>query len=566
MAAATNLTVRISAVDATSQAIDAVSKRLAGITAPATKVTKSLARLSDATGVTRMTKAVTLLGGSAVRAGERMVSTLGPLGTLTAALSAGGMAKMVVDWAKMSQSMSFDAQRIGSNISDLHGLEGSARLAGSSAEAAAGGLRTLQDVMTDTVGGRNNEALVYFRQLGVAFDDGAGHALRATAVLPKLADAISRIKDPSLQARVATQFFGGAAESMLPWLRRGSKGMAEYDAMARQYGVQTEDSARAAGVFRLAQTRLSLAFEGLGNSISEKVSPPLSQMMTFLADLVGRNRALISEKFGSWAERFGQWVEGIDWDKVGTRISSIAESVASITDSLSKGEIGAAWQKFAEMLGFGGASNPSPSRGGVQDFKSITYDDRKPFDDVRDDRGRKMMGYFESQGWTHAQAAGLVANLDRESAFSPNALGDKDKSGNYQAYGLAQWHPDRQADFKAWSGHDIQGSTLDEQMRFVQYELTDGKEKHAGDTLRAAPNAATAAYAVNSDYERPKDVAGENTIRGQAADRYAAMPAPAPTGNVKVDVHIKGLPPGTTAVATTSGAADAGVKVVRAMQ
>jgi hypothetical protein len=289
-AAANNLVVRISAVDATSAAIDTVSKRLAGITAPATKVTKSLARLSDATGVTRLSKAVAHLGGTAVRTGDHLVGALAPLGALTAALSVGGMAKMTSDWARMSQALSFDATRIGSSVSRLHELEGSAQLAGSSAQAAASGIRTLQDTMTDAVGGRNMEAVVAFRQLGVAFDDGRGHALRATEVLPKLADALSKIGDRSIRARVGTTLLGGAYEDLAPWLDRGSKGMEEYAALARKYGVQTEAGARAARIFGEAQGELELAFKGLGNSISEKVSPPLVDLMRFMANLVGTNR------------------------------------------------------------------------------------------------------------------------------------------------------------------------------------------------------------------------------------------------------------------------------------
>jgi hypothetical protein len=183
--------------------------------------------------------------------------------------------------------------------------------------------------------------------------------------------------------------------------------------------------------------------------------------------------------------------------------------------------------------------------------------------------GQRLMGYFESQGWTHAQSAGIVANLERESSFSPTAQGDKDKNtGEYQAYGLGQWHSDRQKKFAEWSGHDIKGSSLDEQMQFVQYELTHN-EKAAGDILKTAPNASTAAYVVNSQYERTRDVAGENTIRGQGAERYAAMPAtsgPAATADSKHEVIIKvQAAPGTQATTTTTGTGPGTVQIYRAM-
>jgi len=82
-------------------------------------------------------------------------------------------------------------------------------------------------------------------------------------------------------------------------------------------------------------------------------------------------------------------------------------------------------------------------------------------------------------GWTTDQAAGIISNVQRESAFNPNGTGD-----NGQAYGIAQLHPDRQAEFRAWSGHDIHGSTREEQTDFINYELTAGKERAAGTAAR----------------------------------------------------------------------------------
>ena len=122
------------------------------------------------------------------------------------------------------------------------------------------------------------------------------------------------------------------------------------------------------------------------------------------------------------------------------------------------------------------------------------------------------LAYFQGQGWSQAQAAGLAANISRESAYNPAAVGD-----NGKAYGIGQWHPDRQAEFKRVFGKPIQGSTFDEQLAFMQYELTKGNEKRAGDILRGTTTAADAAAAVSNHYERPADRAGEAARRGQLA-------------------------------------------------
>lgn len=119
---------------------------------------------------------------------------------------------------------------------------------------------------------------------------------------------------------------------------------------------------------------------------------------------------------------------------------------------------------------------------------------------------------FMKMGWSREQAAGLAANLAVESGLRPNAVGD-----NGAAYGIAQWHPDRQAEFKRVFGHDIRRSSLDEQLQFVHHELTRGREQAAGRALRQARSAGEAGAIVSSKYERPLRVDQEMAKRSAAA-------------------------------------------------
>lgn len=130
----------------------------------------------------------------------------------------------------------------------------------------------------------------------------------------------------------------------------------------------------------------------------------------------------------------------------------------------------------------------------------------------RAERIDQAINFFQGQGWSRAQAIGLVANLDAESAMDPDNYQDSGGPG----YGLAQWENPRQRDFAAWAGKDIHGSSFEEQLRFVQYELTHS-ESAAGNALRGATSARDAAEIVTRLYERPADTAGEAARRGQRA-------------------------------------------------
>ncbi|WP_283149016.1 phage tail tip lysozyme [Silvimonas soli] len=132
------------------------------------------------------------------------------------------------------------------------------------------------------------------------------------------------------------------------------------------------------------------------------------------------------------------------------------------------------------------------------------------------DARQYALNLFQNLGWSPEQAAGLVANLTHESGLNPGAVGDSGR-----AFGIAQWHPDRQAAYAKWSGKDIQKSSFEDQLRFVNYELTNGAEKRAGDLLRATRNAADAGSVVSRYYERPADQIGEAQKRSASAVQIA---------------------------------------------
>ncbi|HEY0179198.1 MAG TPA: phage tail tip lysozyme [Dokdonella sp.] len=136
-------------------------------------------------------------------------------------------------------------------------------------------------------------------------------------------------------------------------------------------------------------------------------------------------------------------------------------------------------------------------------------------------RINEAMRYFESQGWTRAQAAGIVANLRAESGVDPGRA----QNGGGPGYGLAQWEGPRQASFRQWAGHDIHGSSFQEQLEFVQYELTH-TESGAGSALRGATSASDAGAIVCRYYERPADTAGQSSYRAGLAQQIYASSAP----------------------------------------
>ncbi|MGY0790963.1 phage tail tip lysozyme [Azospirillum argentinense] len=114
--------------------------------------------------------------------------------------------------------------------------------------------------------------------------------------------------------------------------------------------------------------------------------------------------------------------------------------------------------------------------------------------------GQKVTNYFLQQGWTKEQAAAIAGALQGESAFDPKAYNPA--GGGRGAHGIAQWRGDRIAEFERLYGKKIRDASLEEQLAYVQHELTQGNERSAGALLRGADTLQRAADVVTRNYER----------------------------------------------------------------
>ena len=126
---------------------------------------------------------------------------------------------------------------------------------------------------------------------------------------------------------------------------------------------------------------------------------------------------------------------------------------------------------------------------------------------------QRAMQYFTGKGFSEAQAAGIVGNLQAESGMdiNPGAIGDGGK-----AWGIAQWHPARRAIWEKASGRTWEASgvspNFDEQLQFIMYEL-QRTEMRALRRLRATNTVEDAAAVFDQYYERSSGQARQKRIQ-----------------------------------------------------
>lgn len=118
------------------------------------------------------------------------------------------------------------------------------------------------------------------------------------------------------------------------------------------------------------------------------------------------------------------------------------------------------------------------------------------------DRANMALDYFQKQGWTKEQAAGIVGNLMAESTLNTGALNAGDGADGSNSIGIAQWNSDRAKNLKAFAEQNhTDWRDFGTQLAFVQHELTH-TESGAASLLKNARDVKSATEAMIM-YERP---------------------------------------------------------------
>lgn len=496
------------------------------------------------------------------------------------------------------------AQNLGQSANSISAWSNAAELAGGSAEGLRGTMDMLSMAQTDLMLTGQSSLIPYFSALGVSLADAEGKAKPVNDILLDLSDRFSRM-DRTTANNMGRMM--GIDQGTMQLLLKGRGEVELTIARQKEYGAVTKQQAEEASRLRNAMISSRQSFEAFGRELLSAATPALEKMFAIFADFGAWMRdnkefvqtfltimaaglgaiavaaipinlvaaavlataaaiAALHQDYQTW-RRGGDSFFGDDWKLVEAGITKAGKAVDWLKDLLGDliyRAIAAAdvlvavfnrdWKraKFAadevmsgngkkygekESAGTGSAAPSEPSG-------TVNSTGKSPAGGAKEEQA--AMAYFQAQGWTKEQAAGLAANIKRESAFRPDAVGD-----NGKAYGIAQWHPDRQAEFQKKFGKPIQGSTLEEQMAFMHYELTQGNERAAGAKLRQAKTAQDAAAAVSTHYERPADKAGEAAKRGQLALAMlggvpGASQAAAGAGAAQVAQANAAVAPGTT--------------------
>ncbi|AFO47225.1 phage tail tip lysozyme [Pseudomonas putida] len=443
--------------------------------------------------------------------------------------------KVVGDFKNAGTELNNFNRLTGLSTQNVQALGQALAAQGGNAQDAFAAMQKIQDLMASPITGN----VGWFGDVAkLGLDPNAIIGAQDTAeALANIAGAFEKMTP--LNQRLAGQALG-FDENTIRLLMKGRDEVEKQLDSRSKLGIMTQKQVEDAARLTKANAELNLVFTDMGNTIAGELVPAFAELAEDFTAFYRDNKDLVDSGLEAFFGTLAKNVELVSAALILMGGASALKGLAALRALVGLGGVagaaGAAGGSAAATAGASGLAIAGGSAAALLYSSSLNEGEDKELINNRIRRGQSeaaaaTIDFFRAKGWSEDQAKGIAANLEQESNFQPDAVGD---GGN--AYGMAQWHPDRQANFAKFSGKDIRQSTAQEQLEFIHYELTRGGEKSAGEKLKMATSAPEAAGIVSQYYERPADTNGEITRRAAIAESYGGSPEPKPEAAPVIDL------------------------------
>jgi hypothetical protein len=442
-------------------------------------------------------------------------------------------AKGTLKYASAMEQVNFTAQRTHTTIARLIALQKTAASFGSSAGGAQGSIEGVAGFI------RNNPGSgAFLSSIGVKLKDNKGHERDTVAIMKDLAHAFRAM--PQYRANQYASMLGIDENTELAMRKKGFvASLDKYEAAeGKNMGKAGAGAHATMNQYRLAGAHVQ------GDQATAELTP-----MAILTKTLEKSNKLMGEN--------NKWLDGLigELTVVGAPIAEIGaafvamglakkllagRAVAAEAGAEAGAGAGAGAGAAAEIagiswLGVGAAGigallYPHELAGPDQDQVGpiATHSQKVGNSLVLNANRRHAVARLMKDGLSQPEAIGMAAQFERESGYNAHAVGD-----NGAAYGIAQWHPDRQRAFKAMFGYTMNNASINDEIDFAAHELKSRPEwkkmQAAGNHLNRLTEIAT------RDYERPGDMAGEISKRQAIAQ------------NINTTINVRSTDPKLTA-------------------
>lgn len=458
------------------------------------------------------------------------------------------------------------SKNLGINVQELSAWGNAVEEMGGSAKGLQGTLSMLSAAQTELQYTGTSALIPYFNTLGIAMAGVDGKVRPVNNLLLDIAERFQHLDRPTANNLGKMM---GIDQDTLNLLLQGRREVELMINRQKQFNAVTKAQAEESAKLQRSIIGLKQSFTALGRDLLQQASPAIEKMLSVLSGLanwVQNNReflkdlavilgtvaagltaisiasspitltvvaiGLLAAAIAALWQDYQNWKRGgdsfIDWEKWQPGIDAatagikglakvVKESFGAIFDDVQavqklmngdwRGALGAARKsddKVRSALGSALSTVKGLAGGAAATAGRLT--NKNP-----NVSSAYAMQYFQDRGLSKVEAAALASQIHSESNGNSKATGD-----NGKAYGLIQFHADRQENFRKFAGKDIRNSSADEQLAFMLHEL-QSTERGAGRKLAGETDAYQAGADASRLYVRPADKDGEAAKRGNYA-------------------------------------------------
>jgi hypothetical protein len=474
---------------------------------------------------------------------------LGLLGVLTAGA---GIKEFVTGQITSAAATGRLAHNLSVSTEELSAWQGVLRRAGGTSQDANNDLQNLVGTFEQIRLTGQSPLIPYLQLLNISLRD----LEDPTDTLLKMADAFQRM-DPRLSAKLGADM--GMSPAMISTLQRGRSAVTSLLEEQRRLGVVTAEDARQAQDLQDKIEGVKDSSARLGRTLLTSLAPALSDGLKGL-EAIGQNETFLGFlDAASLGVRALGGVARATFDLIGGLLRGVAQLLSgdfseawstarnTVRDVLGdmKGALegtAAAAVKFWDTL-----RGHTPSASGAAPTPAATA---TPGGGTGQDA---MVAFFRAHGWPEAAARGTAAGIMAESGGDPNAFNGA--GGGRGALGIGQWRGSRIDDFERVMRRPLRGSSMDDQLRFMQWELNNS-ERSAGASIYGAGNETAALSAYVNRYMRP--AAGRETVGDMSRGQRALAQQTRGAGGRTTNVTVTGVTVNTRATDANGVARDFG--------
>jgi Phage tail lysozyme len=327
--------VTYSVVDNATKQIDAINKRITQMRAPMDRMSRSISRFVDVSGLRKVAEGFGWIGRAAATAFRAMIAIVPVLGAITSAATIAGIAKLVSSFSAWGRQLTINADQIGISTQQLQQFEDATRLAGGNTDDMTESLKGLHDATVRAFEGQDPQALAYFNQLGISLRDANGHMRTTADLMPEVMQKLQDIKDPTDRARIATALLGGAGMKLVETFRVSRQSLGEWMTDASKFTELTQQQLQGMIAFEQAQGRLGVAFDHLGQQVSAVLAKNFTPLFNHLSEFVTTHQPQIIAAVDQLSARFSKWLDNPDmWKAIGDGLTKTIDGLKWMVDNL----------------------------------------------------------------------------------------------------------------------------------------------------------------------------------------------------------------------------------------